>query len=547
MTANASKPSTNKQETQKPTTAVSNWLSDNKTKLIGVEVTNDANSTQKFSYILIEDDDGWIKKNRQDIQRLLLRRYQLSPGRELPALNQVDSYISPEGPIHKKISDQINQYIDGAIINFRGPTAFDLNTYQPIPKKDTLDKLITAQIPISYDDLQKACSDPTKCTYRKKFLHWGGLDEYAPKDTVAGLEARIAAVSHLLFEIGPLAINMLKGNPADKFYYYDGKGGDGKSTKLDFLRECMGSDLARPGNTKDIFDQPNKFSPQIGGLAYGRDKLLLTYDENNDEGNLRFKLDTIKQLTVGGQPVDIRLMHRNSESYTGYATVMVAANTLVNVNNTNDSIIRRFIVIEMKFNYQSNIDLDLPAKLREHIPCFWRDVVTIGAKYYQKNGYKLTKKIKQTTNKYFKTQRLIEEIAWDWLADIRDSLNGQHPKTVQRWDKTTGEMVDKKDAYGDIIYQKEDRVYFNDIKRLVLQENNKIANNQIKTSLVDGGWTKERDGVGICYIAPDDDHRSDRMFESTDDTDTISEVDPVNYFPEYFPEFKNNKPGGKNE
>lgn len=122
----------------------------------------------------------------------------------------------------------------------------------------------------------------------------------------------------ILFKIGAYA--MCKRNFADKIFFFEGKGGEGKSEASKFIRSMF---------EKSASKAYNPINPKLGAeMAFVGTQIV--YNDDLQDGKI--SLEHIKPAATGGD-IDIRPMYQANRSYTPYSTMIFNTNHPLKTGN----------------------------------------------------------------------------------------------------------------------------------------------------------------------------------------------------------------------
>ncbi len=151
------------------------------------------------------------------------------------------------------------------------------------------------------------------------------------------------------------------GNPEQVFFFFQGKGGDGKSTFLNAVASALG-DLVGDAQVATFLEQDRRgaeASPDIAALA-GATRLVRVAEPKKgaklDEGS-------IKQFT-GGEPVTARGLHKELFSFPFRATCIMSCNEIPQPRGDDRGIWRRLQIVTWPVSIpKAERDIELPTRL----------------------------------------------------------------------------------------------------------------------------------------------------------------------------------------
>lgn len=199
-----------------------------------------------------------------------------------------------------------------------------------------------------------------------------------------------------------------------------GRGGDGKSTTMDAIRETLGL-YGRTAAVESFLHgavrSGAEASPDMARLA-GDTRLVCTSEPRIgaalDEGR-------IKQIT-GGQPVSARELHGAPFEYVPKFLLVLECNRKPRISGDDDGIWRRVLVVEFPHQFKGdNIDKGAKARLLAEKPGVLRWLVE-GAIRWLEQGLVPPDRVKDTIEDYRRASNPFGE----WFAERIDTRDGEH-------------------------------------------------------------------------------------------------------------------------
>jgi putative DNA primase/helicase len=184
-----------------------------------------------------------------------------------------------------------------------------------------------------------------------------------------------------------------------------GPGGNGKSVLSNGIAYTMG-DYATTAAMETFM--ASKWDRHPTELAMLRGARFVQASET-EEGR-KWATSRVKQLT-GSDPVTARFMRQNHFTYLPQFTLYFSGNSIPQLENVDDAIRRRFLIIPFT-NKPKKIDRLLGEKLRAEAPGILRWMID-GTLDWQKEGLNPPESILATTQKYFEQ----EDVFGQWIEE----------------------------------------------------------------------------------------------------------------------------------
>lgn len=202
-------------------------------------------------------------------------------------------------------------------------------------------------------------------------------------------------------------------------FLLQGKGGDGKSTTIDVIREVMG-EYGATGSVESFLHgavrSGAEASPDMAKLA--GDTRLVCISEPRigaalDEGR-------IKQIT-GGQPISARELHGAPFEYRPRFALIVECNRKPRISGDDDGIWRRIIVIQFPHQFKGAADKTIGRRLLEEGPGVLRWLVE-GTLIWLREGLQPPTSVQEAIEDYRRSSNPFGE----WFADRVDTRDPVH-------------------------------------------------------------------------------------------------------------------------
>lgn len=199
-----------------------------------------------------------------------------------------------------------------------------------------------------------------------------------------------------------------------------GKGGDGKSTTMDVIREVMGEYAKVCGVESFLHGAVRsgaEASPDMARLA-GDTRLVCTSEPRIgaalDEGR-------IKQVT-GGQPINARELHGAPFEYRPRFVIVFECNRKPRISGDDDGIWRRIVVIQFPHQFKGQAaDKTISKRLLEEAPGVLRWLVE-GTLIWLREGLSAPEEVQAAIDDYRRSSNPFGE----WFAERVDATNPDH-------------------------------------------------------------------------------------------------------------------------
>ncbi|MEH3145211.1 MAG: phage/plasmid primase, P4 family [Methylobacterium frigidaeris] len=198
--------------------------------------------------------------------------------------------------------------------------------------------------------------------------------------------------------------------------FLEGGGGNGKGVFVNTIQHVMGQYAVTAAMETFIASTGDKHPTDLAMLRGAR---LVTASET-EEGRA-WAESRIKQMT-GGDPITARFMRRDFFTYLPQFLLLIMGNNKPNLNNVDDAMRRRFIMLPFKHR-PTVVDPLLQEKLKAEWPAILRWAIE-GCLDRQQNGIVRSDRVKEATEAYFATQDLFGQ----WLAETCDVEPGNEYK-----------------------------------------------------------------------------------------------------------------------
>lgn len=202
-------------------------------------------------------------------------------------------------------------------------------------------------------------------------------------------------------------------------FLLQGKGGDGKSTTIDVIREIMGEYGATAAVESFLHGAARsgaEASPDMARL--GGDTRICCISEPRigaalDEGR-------IKQVT-GGQPIQARELHGAPFEYRPRFALIVECNRKPRISGDDDGIWRRIVVIQFPHQFKGEADKTIGRRLLAEGPGVLRWLVE-GTLIWLREGLQPPQSVHEAIDDYRKSSNPFGE----WFADRVDLRDPDH-------------------------------------------------------------------------------------------------------------------------
>lgn len=155
-----------------------------------------------------------------------------------------------------------------------------------------------------------------------------------------------------------LSASLMGTNKNQTFNNFLGKGSNGKSILMKLMELCMGDyfGILPIGILTGKRSTAGSASPELAALRGKRIALVNEpSDSDNRIGDNTINEGVMKELT-GGDTINPRALYKENESYTPQFTLLVATNSLFNINATDDGTWRRIRVVNFESKFVDKIN-----------------------------------------------------------------------------------------------------------------------------------------------------------------------------------------------
>jgi len=164
-----------------------------------------------------------------------------------------------------------------------------------------------------------------------------------------------------------------------EFYILTGNGSNGKSILLNMLLALLGDySIHTPFSTFEGW----KYRFNSNDLARLVDARLVTSSESSQSGVINE--ERVKSIT-GGDPITARFLRKEFTTFTPKFKIMLAVNTLPEIQGNDNGIWRRIKVIPFNVSFKGREDFSLGKKLEQELPGIMNWAIK-GALRWQKHG-----------------------------------------------------------------------------------------------------------------------------------------------------------------
>ena len=144
----------------------------------------------------------------------------------------------------------------------------------------------------------------------------------------------------------------LFNNKLQSLFLHCGTGGNGKGVLCSILDLCLGEYFGVAENT--FLTSTYKAGTPNQTLYQSKDKRYLSLSEpDNGQAECKFNIDLIKNLT-GGDKITTRGLYKNNITYEPKFLINIQCNNKPDLGNLDKGILRRFKIINYKFNFVDN-------------------------------------------------------------------------------------------------------------------------------------------------------------------------------------------------
>ena len=163
------------------------------------------------------------------------------------------------------------------------------------------------------------------------------------------------------------------------FFILTGDGSNGKSILLNMLLALLGDySIHTPFSTFEAW----KYRFYSNDLARMTDARLVTSSESSQSGVLNE--ERVKSMT-GGDPITARFLRKEYNTFTPKFKIMLAVNTLPEIQGNDNGIWRRIKVIPFNVSFRGREDFTLGKKLEQELPGIMNWAIK-GALAWQQHG-----------------------------------------------------------------------------------------------------------------------------------------------------------------
>lgn len=223
----------------------------------------------------------------------------------------------------------------------------------------------------------------------------------------------------------------------EAFLFLHGKGGSGKSTFVDALREILGDYAMTSPIESFTASGKQEHSTEIARLAGAR----MVCANETEEGS-RFNESRIKQLT-GRDRIAARLMRENFFEFTPKFKLWIVGNHRPALRSVGEEMRRRIHLIEFPDSIpESDRDPQFKTRLQAEFPAILQWAID-GALMYRTDGLKRPAAVVESVDQYLQS----EDILGAWIDECADHVTNFREKSsdlyrsYSQWAQKAGEYV----------------------------------------------------------------------------------------------------------
>jgi putative DNA primase/helicase len=213
----------------------------------------------------------------------------------------------------------------------------------------------------------------------------------------------------------------LAGDPCEQvFFILHGRGGDGKSTTFDVLRQVF-ADYARTAAIETFLHSAARTgaeaTPDLARLA-GDNRLTITAEPRAgaslDEGRIK--------LLTGTEPIPARELNQPQFEFAPRFVTFLQCNNKPNINGADDGIWRRIVVVEFPHQFGDRADKKIKRALASEAAGILNWALAGLVQYLEDGELIIPDQVKAATEAYRKSSNSFA----DWFAENIDATDRTH-------------------------------------------------------------------------------------------------------------------------